>query len=161
MNIDCAFTLAKFFPQNLIASSFVTEPSPSKSILVKNALSFPVSSSDACTSFFGIARSSSSPVSGPALEARSALSSSPGAILIISFFCCVCWYVSIESDTRRSWLMSGTPPSDTRREFLRSVVLPAVFSEWFISSCEMWPNGSFTCFSTASLIASSTTLSIW
>ena len=52
----------------------------------------------------------------------------------LSFFCCVCWYVSIESDTRRSWLMSGTPPSDTRREFLRSVVLPAVFSEWFISS---------------------------
>ena len=40
MNIDCAFNLAKFLPQNFSASSLETSPLLSKSILSKNDLSF-------------------------------------------------------------------------------------------------------------------------
>ena len=40
LNIDCAFNLAKFLPQNFSASSLETSPLLSKSILSKNDLSF-------------------------------------------------------------------------------------------------------------------------
>mmetsp|Transcript_4329 Transcript_4329/g.11542 ORF Transcript_4329/g.11542 Transcript_4329/m.11542 type:complete len:240 (+) Transcript_4329:267-986(+) len=137
LNIELAFTFAKFLPQNLTASSFVTEPSPSMSILLKNVLSI-ASSSGLSATVSDLTKSRA--ISSPLTFTLSSPSTSTCSLKVVP---------------PEAAAACEDPLIDTRFGFEPGA--SSAPSACFIRSSAMCWNGFLTCFSTASLTASSIT----